>query len=100
MQQLLYQKSEVIFVSDFFSVVIDQTIQKGVLAGFLSQKQQFGHAEVDLRDEPMLQLKAAGDGVLVPPGAIITTDWAIIQFVDFKDADPLKCFIEAAVIGK
>ena len=49
------------FTSDLFTVLIDRTSQKGVLAGFLSQKQQFGHAEVDLRNSPVLLLKAAGD---------------------------------------
>ena len=37
-------KKKGVFASDFFTVVIDQSIQKGILAGFLSQKQQFGHA--------------------------------------------------------
>jgi alpha-galactosidase len=91
-------KKRGVFVSDFFTVVIDQTIQKGVLAGFLSQKQHFGHAEVDLRSEPILQLKAAGDGVHVPPGKTFTTDWAVIQIVDFKDHDPLSGFIGAAAL--
>ena len=89
-------KKKGIFFSDFFSVVIDQSIHKGVLAGFLSQKQQFGHTEVDLRSEPILQLKAAGDGVHIPPEKSFTTDWAVIQIVDFKDSDPLKEFIETA----
>ena len=40
------------FTSDFFTVVIEQSSQSGLLAGFLSQKQQFGHAEVDLRGNP------------------------------------------------
>ncbi len=92
------KKKRGIFVSDFFSVVIDQITQKGVLAGFLTQKQQFGHTEVDLRSEPALQLKAAGDGVHVPPGKSFTTDWAVIQIVDFKDPDPLNAFIEAAAL--
>jgi alpha-galactosidase len=87
-----------VFYSDFFTVVIDQSTQKGVLAGFLSQKQQFGHAEVDLRSEPILHLKAAGDGVNVLPGKSFTTDWAVIQIVDFKDADPVKGFIDAAAL--
>ncbi len=91
-------KNKGVFFSDFFTVVIEQTTQKGVLVGFLSQKQQFGHAEVDLRSEPILQLKAAGDGAHVPPGKTFTTDWAIIQIVDFKDPDPLNGFIEAAAL--
>jgi alpha-galactosidase len=91
-------KKKGVFYSDFFTVVIDQTTQTGVLAGFLSQKQQFGHVEVDLLSEPILQLKAAGDGVHVLPGKTFNSDWAIIQIVDFKDPDPLKEFIEAAAL--
>ena len=91
-------KRKGMFTSDLFTVLIDRCSQKGILAGFLSQKQQFGHAEVDLRDSPNLQLKASGDGVRILSGESLETDWAVLQVVDFTDPDPLKSYIEASAL--
>ncbi|MBA4421358.1 MAG: hypothetical protein C0391_09445 [Anaerolinea sp.] len=84
------------FTSDFFTVVIEQSSQSGLLAGFLSQKQQFGHAEVDLRGDPNLWLKASADDVTLPPGGELWTDWAAIQVVDFNQPDPLEAYLQVA----
>ena len=84
------------FASDFFSVIVDRSAQQGMLIGFLSQKQQFGHVIVDLNPQPRFKLVANFDDVHLMPGKSISTDWAVIQSVDFKNPDPLKPFIEAA----
>lgn len=89
-------RSTGVFTSDFFTVLIDKSSSHGILAGFLSQKQQFGHAEIDLRDGEKFKLKAAGDSALIPPGESMETDWAVIQFIDFNDPDPLRVYLDAA----
>lgn len=86
------------FSSDFFTVIIDKSTKKGLLAGFLSQKQQFGHAEIDLREGTSLRLVACADGVQIPAGESLSTDWAAIQVTDFTCADPLGDFINAAAL--
>lgn len=84
------------FTSDLFTVVIEQSSRNGLLSGFLSQKQQFGHAEVDLRSDPNLWLKASANDVTLPPGGELWTDWAAIQVVDFDQPDPLQAYLQAA----
>ncbi len=84
------------FSSDFFSVIIDRSTRQGLLVGFLSQKQQFGHAVVDLIPEPRIKLVANCDGVRILTAQSISTDWAVIQIVDFEDSDPLGPYIEAS----
>lgn len=86
------------FTSDLFTVLIERTRQKGLLAGFLSQDQQFGHAEINLRGNPEMKLIASGDDVRILSDESLTTDWAAFQVVDFIDPDPLRSYIEASAI--
>jgi alpha-galactosidase len=68
-----------------------------VLAGFLAQREQFGHVEalvVDVRS-PFLRLAAQADEVPVLPGAARLTDWAYLQFIRLSAADPLGEYVEA-----
>ena len=85
------------FASDMFGVLGDRQHRAGILAGFLSQKEHFGslHARINERLYPALRLWANGDHARLDPGAYMTTDWAVIQFVNIDDPDPLKPYLNA-----
>ncbi|MEA2008187.1 MAG: alpha-galactosidase [Chloroflexota bacterium] len=85
------------FVSDMFGVMGNRQHRTGILAGFLSQKEHFGSlkARIDEPLYPALRLWANGDHARLDPGASMTTDWAVIQFVDIDAPDPLKPYLEA-----
>jgi len=85
------------FASDMFGVLGDREHHTGILAGFLSQKQHFGSllARIDEPLYPALRMWANGDMAQLDPGATMTTDWAVIQFVDIDTPDPLAPYLEA-----
>jgi len=85
------------FASDMFGVLGDRDHRSGILAGFLSQKQHFGSllARIDEPLYPALRMWANGDMAQLDPGAMMATDWAVIQFVEIDAPDPLATFLEA-----
>ncbi|MBL7161585.1 MAG: alpha-galactosidase [Anaerolineales bacterium] len=85
------------FASDMFGVLGDRQRRTGILAGFLSQKQHFGSllARINEPFYPALRLWANGDQAQLDPGAAMTTDWAVIQFVDIDASEPLAPYLEA-----
>lgn len=76
------------FASDFFGVVADRANRKGMVIGFLSQKQHFGSIEVLFKSKAVLQLWANGDHTRLDPGQEMETDWAVIYpfLMDINDA--------------
>ncbi len=84
-----------IFSSDFFGVLADRNARTACLFGFLSQKQQFGTIETELKDQPKIRMWANGDQTRLDPGHGIDTDWAIYYPYYFDQPDPLKIFYEA-----
>ncbi len=85
------------FTSDMFGVIGDRKHRTGILAGFLSQKEHFGSLDASIADQlcPSLRLWADGDLARLEPGSKLTTDWAVIQFVDLDDPDPLDPYLGA-----
>lgn len=81
------------FTSDFFTVLVNHDRKTGLLAGYLSQKQQFGHAEVDLRSGTRISLSSSGDMALLRPGSSMTTDWAVVMPLDFSLENPLSEYL-------
>lgn len=85
------------FVSDMFGVVGDLTHHTGLVAGFISQREQFGVVETKLETfAPSLRLTAHCDGVTLAPGETRLTDWAYLQFIDLTEADPLSEYVNVA----
>jgi alpha-galactosidase len=84
------------FASDMFTTITDPASHTGILVGFLSQKQHFGHAEVNLTGQTRLCLKANADGIELPAGAALETDWAVFQSLDFSQAEPMQAYLDAA----
>ncbi len=84
------------FASDMFTAITDPGGKTGILLGFLSQKKQFGHAEINLKGQPTVNLKAYGDGIDLPAGACLETDWAAFQPLDFSQPEPMQPYLDAA----
>ncbi len=82
------------FASDQFGVLLDRTNRTGLLAGFISQKNHFGHIMMQPGKIPVIQILAAGDLTEIPAGGSINTDWLLLQFLDLNDPDPLKSYLE------
>jgi alpha-galactosidase len=85
-----------VHVSDMFGVVGDRSGRRGILVGFLSQRDAFGWLEARLDPHtPYLSLRADGDRARIDPGHGFTSDWACIQFVDLDAPVPLAPYLEA-----
>lgn len=83
------------FTGDMFGLLGDPGSQTGLLAGFLSQKQQFGTLETWLSSQPSLNVWANGDRMHLKPGEQVITDPLWIDFVDLQQPDPLGSYLEA-----
>lgn len=86
-----------VFSSDMFGVIGDRRHRTALLAGFLSQKQQFGSLEALLiPTSPALRMWANGDQARLDPGQNAATDWACLNYLHPDTADPLGVYLEAA----
>ena len=84
------------FGSDMFGVIGDRHQRTGLLAGFLSQKQNFGSLEARLAKETsVLRLWATADNIHLEPGKDFTTDWACLHYLGVDDPDPLGPYLDA-----
>jgi len=86
------------YSSDFFGILADRTHRKALLAGFLSQCEQFGSLEAELSPRTALRMWASGDGARLDPGKSMTTDWAVTGFLDLNQPHPLDPFLRAAAL--
>lgn len=83
------------FGSDFFGVLADRTGRRGCVVGFLSQRQMFGTITAQLAGATRLAMWANGSGVVVPAGARLETDQAVLGMLDLDQQDPLGVYLEA-----
>ena len=84
------------FGSDMFGVIGDRTSRTGLLAGFLSQKQNFGSLEARLSSETsIIRLWATADNAHLEPGVAFSSDWACLHYLALDDPDPLGPYLEA-----
>ena len=87
------------FASDFYGVLYDRQQGRGWVAGFLSQREQFGTVTADLRQTPVLSIWANCDGVVVPSGGMLETDWAIlIETTLNPQEDPITDYLELVAL--
>ncbi|MBI3243858.1 MAG: alpha-galactosidase [Chloroflexi bacterium] len=84
------------FSSDMFGVLADPTRHSAIVAGFTSQREQFGSIDV-VADalSPSLRLRAQCDDVTLPPGGSLITDNTYVQLLTEYDLDPLRDYAEA-----
>lgn len=83
------------FSSDFFTLIGDRRSRKGLIAGFLSQKQQFGILEAKLDDPVRLNIWADCDHVRLDPGALLITDWAALGCFEMDAVHPIDHYLDA-----
>jgi alpha-galactosidase len=86
------------FCGDMFGIIGDSGSEIGLLAGFLSQKSHFGSLEATFHPQPTVRMWANGDHALLQPGESVTTDWAVLSFVDLNDAEPMAHYLDAVAI--
>lgn len=86
------------FTGDMYGLVGDKDTRIGLLAGFLSQKGQFGSLEAGFNPEPTLKVWANGDDSHIPAGSSAQTDWLAVSFVNLADPDPLGGYL--ATVGR
>ena len=85
------------FSSDMFGVMGNLDADAALVAGFVSQREQFSAVEVQLDpSQPSLRLTAQCDDVELASGAERSTDWAYLQFVRPSAPDPLSEYADAA----
>jgi alpha-galactosidase len=84
-----------LFASDMFGILGDCAHRTAILAGFLSQKQNFGSLEAWIGPPgSALRLWANGDGVRLDPGKILSTDWACLYIFQLDSPDPLEPYLQ------
>jgi alpha-galactosidase len=87
------------FVSDMFAVLGNHRSKKGVLIGFLSQREQFGSIQVDISTaNPKLRSWANGDRARLDPGKNLSTDWSYLEFIDLEETDPLGTYLDTVAV--
>ncbi len=82
------------FTGDMFGVIGDRQSRNSLLAGFLSQKSQFGSLETRFTPAPSLRVWANGDRVKVETGTQLSTDWLALSFVNLDTPDPMGEYLE------
>lgn len=89
-------KSE--FSSDMFAAILDHQARVGLIAGFLSQKEQFGSIVTKLHPEPDLQIWANCDDLQLLPGKTLQSDSLIWQFFDTQNPEPFNAYFEEVAL--
>ncbi len=83
------------FLADFYGVLVDIEKSKGIIAGFLSQRQAFGRVEADLKIvRGMTRLWQDLESVRLPSGESFSTDWSCLSVCDLREAEPLSPYLE------
>lgn len=84
------------YSGDMFGVLACPERRSAIVAGFLSQREQFGSVDaVTHQPSPSLRLRAQCDEVLLPPGGELETDPAYVQLIADYGLDPLRDYAEA-----
>ena len=83
------------FFSDFFGLIGDRTSRKGLIVGFLSQKQHYGIVATILTGPPVLKVWASGDHTCLNPNSTMETDWAVLAPFSMDEVNPLDAYLDA-----
>lgn len=78
------------FSGDMFGVVGDSQQRTGLVTGFASQKNHFGSLSTTFHPQPSLSVWANGDGMAIPGGMRVVTDWLLLGFIDLDALEPLR----------
>jgi len=86
------------FSSNMFAVIGDRKARTGFVAGFLSQKQQFGSIFMNFKQPGWLAMWANCDDVRLDAGKMMSSDWAVFNPVLLDHREPLEMYLEAVAI--
>lgn len=81
-------------VSDMYAVMMNREKEKGILLGFLSQREQFGHIAVTKGKTADIRMWAEADGVLLKPGTTLQTDWAVYMQLEGAESEVIAPYLE------
>lgn len=85
------------FQSEMFGAVLSEREGVGLLIGFLSQREAFGHLLIDLRfGAPRVHLWCDLDHIPLAPGATVISDWACLQPIDSRQSRAFGPYLQAA----
>ena len=71
------------FVSDMYGVLHHSTCNEGLLVGYLSQRQSFGHVDIVFKGDGVgISLRTNLDNIQLEPAHTFTTDWAYVGYFD------------------
>ena len=84
------------YAADFYGILGDRSQRTALLAGFLSQREQFGTIKVDINEHPNLAVWANCDQVRLDAGASLSTDWAVLMPFHVDVPEELDVFFKAA----
>ncbi|KAA8495593.1 Alpha-galactosidase [Porphyridium purpureum] len=85
-------KDETIF-SEMFALVVDRNRNFGLVAGFLSQREQFGSIALDA-EQKQIGVHCQCDEIILDPGSCVQTDWATLMLQPKLPRDPLAEYMQ------
>ena len=88
-------KKRGLFSSDFFAIVGEAGNQRGIVLGFLSQKQHFGTICTSLRDHFQIEMWANGDGTRLFHNETMITDWAALCTCNLAKVESIDPYLKA-----
>lgn len=83
------------YSGDFFGILAHPSSRTALLAGFLSQKEQYGTLECWTEGLPSLSVRANGDSARIDPGITFISDPFILSLLDLDHPDPLGGYLDA-----
>jgi alpha-galactosidase len=86
------------YAADFFGIMGDRQQRTAILAGFLSQREQFGTVTAELNKQTSLRVWANCDSVRLDLGESLETDWAFLMPFHVDVPGELDVFFEAAAL--
>ncbi len=83
------------FISDMYSVLCHRDVDEGLLVGYLSQRQSFGHVEVLFEGNELgISLHTGLDRIRLEPGHTFTTDWAYVHYFNTEYSQALRNYFD------
>ncbi len=86
---------EEFLASDMFCVLADRCSNSCVVAGFLSQREQFGCWIIN-KCFDQLSARVTFDSVIVPDNTVVKTDWLVINIDDETMDEPAALYFDVA----
>lgn len=78
-----------------YGVLYHSTCDEGLLVGYLSQRQSFGHVDIVFKGNGLgISLETNLDNIRLKPGHTFTTDWAYVGYFDTDHSLALRDYFD------